>query len=153
MKKFVFVACAVLLLSTLAYAGSSQMALSRASVKAGYNFDAEAFQVGGDINLGTLTRNVYLVPQLEFIFADGTTPVAIDASIQYYVPSRGTIKPYIGGGPGIMFGGGSTNFKLHVIGGMDFNVLNSSNTLFTEFKIRFIEGTDIGIMAGISFKL
>lgn len=152
MRKFAVVLCAVLFISVATYARSN-MALSRASLKAGYNFDAEAFQVGGDLNMGTLTRSVYLVPQLEFIFADGVTPVALDASIQYYIPSRGTIKPYIGGGPGIMFGGGSTNFKLHVIGGLDFNVLNSSNTLFTEFKIRFIEGTDIGMMAGISFKL
>lgn len=152
MKKFALVLCAVLLVSVATYARSN-MALSRASIKAGYNFEFEAFQVGGDINMGTLTRSVYLVPQLEFIFADGATPVAIDASIQYYLPSRGTIKPYIGGGPGIMFGGGSTDFKLHVIGGLDFNVLHSNNTLFTEFKIRFIEHTDIGIMAGISFKL
>ncbi len=153
MKKLFVLAIAAVMAVAAVSAGSSNMAFSRASVKAGYNFDAKAFQVGGDLNLGTLGYNLYVVPQLEIIFAEGVTPVALDASLQYYLPTHGTIRPYIGGGPGIMFGGGSTDFKLHVIGGLDFNIINSRMTFFTECKVRFIEGSDFGIMAGLSFKL
>ncbi|HPE21099.1 MAG TPA: hypothetical protein PLV02_07170, partial [Candidatus Mcinerneyibacteriales bacterium] len=61
MKKW-FIVAVILLCGAGMARGASNLALSRASVKAGYNFDFEQLVIGADLNMGTLARDLYLVP-------------------------------------------------------------------------------------------
>lgn len=145
-----------------AAAGSSNIALSRVSAKLGYNTDFEQLVIGGDVNMGTLSDNLYLVPQLEISVGSDYSVFSIDGTVQYYIPANGTIRPYFGGGMGFRtvswdiagFDGSDTDFVLCVLGGADYDIGNPRMNLFTDIKIRFLGwGSDLGLWVGLSFAL
>ncbi len=162
MKKW-FIVAVILLCGAGMARGASNLALSRASVKAGYNFDFEQLVIGADLNMGTLARDLYLVPQLEFSLGGDYSVFSIDGTLQYYFPTAGTIRPYAGGGLGFRtvswdFGNGldgsDTDFVLCALGGADFDIGNPRMHLFTDLKIRFMGwGSDMGLWIGLSFAL
>ena len=77
MKKWFIVAVILLCGSGLAR-GASNLALSRASAKAGYNFDFEQLVIGADLNMGALAGGLYLVPQLEISIGGDYSVFSID---------------------------------------------------------------------------
>jgi len=162
MKKGLLILLVLIFSFGLAH-GASNLALSRASAKIGYNFDFEQLVLGADLNLGTLARDLYLVPQLEFSLGGDYSVFSIDGTLQYYFPTSGTIRPYAGGGLGFRtvswdvgpgLDGSDTDFVLCVLGGADYDIGNPNMHLFTDLKIRFMGwGSDMGLWFGVSFAL
>ncbi len=125
--------------------------------KVGYNFDTEDTSLGADINLNTITEDIYFVPQVELDFLGDLKKFGIGTSFQYYVDIK-KVDAYIGTGADIIHmdfdndvgSGSDTSFKLHFLGGFQFNVTKDFN-MFTQIKTRFIDNSDTTIWFGVYF--
>jgi outer membrane immunogenic protein len=137
----------------------------------GFGFNARA-------NLGELTTNLYLVPELNFWstskdIGGGTwkfSDFAINGNVQYRFDMDGSIQPYVGGGLGLnfvkstveiddFFGfGGSvsatdTEIGINLIGGALFN-LEGNITPFGELRYVLVSNMNhLMIQAGIMYAL
>lgn len=154
MKKIVFLVSFLLLI----YCGIfAEIGYSGWSGKMGYNFDTEDVSLGGELNMGTITRDVHLVPQLEIDFFGEIKKFGIASSFQYFLPTNNSFDPYVGTGLDIIhmeYDDGNvesreTDFKLHLLGGIEFHLRNNWE-LFFEIKTRFIDDSDTTIWAGFS---
>lgn len=73
-------------------------------------------------------------------FADGVT--AIQANYQYHQRISGAngLQWYLGAGPGILTGGGSTHFAPSVMLGLDFKIPGAPLSMSMDWRPRFIIG-------------
>ncbi|HMA68357.1 MAG TPA: outer membrane beta-barrel protein [Candidatus Mcinerneyibacterium sp.] len=154
MKRVIVIFIFVFLFCTFAHA---ELSFQGWAVKSGYNFDSEDLSLGVDLNLNTIAKNVYFVPQGELDFFGDLKKFGVAASFQYFIPVE-NMTPYIGAGVDIIhwnydndFAEGSeTDFKLHVLTGFDFSISENFD-VFVELKSRFIDESDTTLWFGVAF--
>jgi len=72
------------------------------SVRAGAYLDAEAAFVGGEYRF-SISRDLRLAPNLEWVFPDNATYVAMSMDLQYDFRTKSSVQPWVGGGLGIYY--------------------------------------------------
>ena len=72
------------------------------SVRAGAYLDAEAAFVGGEYRF-PISKDLRLAPNLEWVFPDNATYLAMSMDLQYDFRTKSSVQPWVGGGLGIYY--------------------------------------------------
>jgi hypothetical protein len=154
MKKIFVV---ILILMVFVTVANAELKFNGWAPKVGYNFDSEDISLGADINLNTIAKDIYFVPQVEFDFLGDLKKFGVGASFQYFVNIK-KVDAYFGTGADIIYWdydndfaeANETDFKLHFLGGFQFNITKDFH-MFTQVKTRFIDNSDTTLWFGVYF--
>lgn len=151
------------------------------NVSQGFESSQSGFGLNARADLGDLTTNLRLVPEVnfwsvseEFGFGDESfswtwRDVAINANVQYVFDLEGTFQPFLGGGLGLHFitlsmtdsfmgetfsaTGSTTEIGVNLIGGALLN-LDGPVSPYGEFRYVLVSGINhLMIQAGIMYAL
>lgn len=123
-------------------------------IRAGVGDDPDQGIVGAHWDLGTLTKNLRWVPNLEGGFGDNHTIISTTLPLHYVFPVDGSVVPFAGGGPLLAYVDHD-----HARGGSDFEValglalgaewtLKSGNRLFLELDLTSGDTHDVKFLIG-----
>ena len=73
----------MLLLSASSAVAQDGLGFQGAGVRAGFRIDPDQFLVGGQLDLGDITRNLRLMPNATIGFGDHLTLISIDPEVHY----------------------------------------------------------------------
>ncbi|HEX9655162.1 MAG TPA: outer membrane beta-barrel protein [bacterium] len=124
---------------------------------------------GAHANLGEIIQNLVLYPSFEYFGKTDDSQgididisfISINADARYYIPTQGTIDPFVGGGLAIHFSKADagafgdtseTDFGLDLLGGIDVPV---SDNLVATAKLKYVisDSKALKITGGITFLL
>lgn len=124
---------------------------------------------GAHANLGEIIQNLVLYPSFEYFKkSEEISPsvdvdfsfISINADARYYIPTQGTIDPFVGGGLAVHFSKADagpfgdeseTDVGLNLLGGIDIPV---SDNLVATAKAKYVSDSNaFKITGGITFLL
>ena len=109
-----------LLLSLTAFGNRRPVGVHGIGPRLGFTINPDQFHVGIHLDLGDLTNNLMMQPNLEIGFGQNVTTVAPTFELDYRFPPRlGAWTPYLGGGVGPVFysakhGGSSSELGVYL---------------------------------------
>lgn len=122
-------------------------------VRAGRYNDAEDEFVGVEAAFG---EQIQFNPNVEYMLTDDGTALTGNADVLFHF-ERGTVKPYAGGGVGVLFVdddfGDSTDALFNVIGGVKFDLDFLEPYVQVKYFRLFEEGSgdDLALTVGLRF--
>lgn len=159
MKKTLFTALTIVLFSSLtAFANARPVGLYGIGPRLGITVNPDQFHFGVHFDLGDLSDNLMLQPNLEIGIGDNRTIVAPTFEVDYRFRSDwGAWTPYLGGGIGPVFispENGNSNSELAVY--MQFGIgkgsaLKKSGHFFLEGKLGLVDAPDFKATVGWTF--
>lgn len=171
MKKSLFVSLFAVLIVGLAVSGALAQKLGFNGIGGRLSYvkveDVDGgIGFGAHANLGEIIQNLVLYPSFEYFAKEESgvdiSFISINADARYYVPTQGTIDPFLGGGvalhfskfdpPGDLFDADETDFGLNLIGGIDIPV---SDNLVATAKAKYVisDSNALKITGGLTFLL
>jgi hypothetical protein len=159
MKHILFAGLAICLLLSLTASGNRRpVRFHGIGPRLGLTINPDQFHVGGHIDLGDLTNNLMMQPNLEIGFGDNVTTVAPSFEVDYRFRSDwGAWTPYLGGGAGPVFysaknGGSSSKLGVYLQFGIGKGSSGSeSGHFFVEGKLGLADAPDFKATVGWTF--
>lgn len=117
-----------------------------------HSIQAQSYKTGAGIMIDFGNGGTYAGPQLKHFFKKnhagefsaifGNNVTVIQANYQYHQSISGAkgLQWYVGMGPGIITGKGSTNFAPSAMIGMDFKIPGAPLSISMDWRPRFIIG-------------
>jgi hypothetical protein len=149
----------VLLLSATAFGSRRPVGIHGIGPRVGFTINPDQFHFGGHIDLGDLTNNLMMQPNLEIGLGDNLTTIAPSFEVDYRFRSDwGAWTPYLGGGAGPIFysvkNGGDSKSKLGLY--LQFGIGkgsagNKSGHFFVEGKLGLADAPDFKATVGWTF--
>jgi hypothetical protein len=156
----VWIASAVLLLALPALAQDSGSTADERNwgFRLGLGSNPDQIIVGGQYDFGEIARRVHIDPHFELGFGDDSAILSGTAAFLYVWDRKGTVQPYVGGGPeiGVVWvdhpNGSDTDFEIAIkaMGGGRWQ-LKSGNEFFLELDVIFGDLHDVQFMVGWRF--
>jgi hypothetical protein len=124
----------------------------------GFTLNPDQFHIGGHIDLGDLSNNLMMQPNIEIGFGNNVTTIAPSFEVDYrFHPDWGVWTPYLGGGVGPVFyshKGGNSVSRLGLY--MQFGVGKGSagsqtGHFFMEGKLGLADAPDFKATIGWTF--
>jgi hypothetical protein len=122
------------------------------AVRSGMNVNPDQFSVGGQYEFGPVAQRLWLQPNMDMGFGDGSTLFAFNFDVVFRRPlGKKTIwTAFAGGGPAINMyrinGSTQSEAGASVVGG----VIHRSG-LFSEVRVGFLESPQVRVGAGYVF--
>lgn len=110
-------------MAALVFLAASALPADDFSLRAGAYLDAEAAFLGGEYRF-PITRELKLAPNLEWVFPDNATQLALSMDLHYDFRTGSRVQPWLGGGLGIYYrnpegpGESDTDVGANFIGGL-----------------------------------
>jgi len=144
---------AMFALTAMALSPTRASAGTDVDLRAGFYSDMNAVSLGGGF-LSSMSSSWFFNPNLEMAFGDGGTMTALSGDFHYDFPSNGTLSPYLGLGPTLLFanpdrGSSDTNLGLNVLGGVAG--LYGAVRPFAQIKAVLADNSEVALMGGIRF--
>lgn len=124
----------------------------------GFTLNPDQFHVGGHLDLGDVSTNLMMQPNLEIGFGDDLTTIAPSFELDYRFRSDwGAWTPYLGGGIGPVFysakqGGSASELGLYMQFGIGKGSAGSqSGHFFLEGKLGLVDAPDFKATVGWTF--
>ena len=147
-----------LLLSITAFGNRRPVGVHGIGPRVGLTVNPDQFHVGLHLDLGDLTNNLMMQPNLEIGFGDNVTTVAPSFEVDYRFRSDwGVWTPYLGGGAGPVFystkhGNSSSKLGLYLQFGIGKGSSGSqSGHFFVEGKLGLADAPDFKATVGWTF--
>ena len=123
-------------------------------VRVGYYTDAEEAFVGAEF-LARLAPRVYLNPNVEYIFTEGSTYMTFNADFHYDFPSRRSAFFWLGAGLAVIYvdpdgsASSDTDVGANFLGGVGFK----SGSVIPYFQVKLIakDDTEVALAVGLRF--
>jgi hypothetical protein len=159
MKKLIITIMIIgLVSSTTVFGNRRPVGLHGIGPRIGFTINPDQFHVGGHVDLGDLTDNLMMQPNLEIGFGDNVTTVAPSFEVDYRFRSDwGVWTPYLGGGVGPIFysfnhGNSSSKLGLYLQFGIGKGSAGSqSGHFFVEGKLGLADAPDFKATVGWTF--
>jgi hypothetical protein len=147
-----------LLLSLTAYGNRRPVGVHGIGPRVGLTINPDQFHVGAHLDLGDLTNNLMMQPNVEIGFGDNVTTVAPSFELDYRFRSDwGVWTPYLGGGVGPVFystkhGHSSSELGVYLQFGIGKGRSGSqSGHFFVEGKLGLADAPDFKATVGWTF--
>jgi len=140
-----------LILAALAAAASADIGYRGWGIRAGIGDDPDQGIVGAHWDLGTLTKNLRLMPNFELGFGDNHTIAGLTLPLHYVFPVNSKVVPYAGGGALLAYVDGHKSNEFEIAAVFTFGLewrLKSSNKLFVELDLQSGDVHDVKLMFG-----
>jgi hypothetical protein len=146
-----------LFLASAAVLGFAFASISPATVQAetdvdlrgGVYTDMEAPALGGGLLMRVGDTPWMFNPNVEFAFDDNDTGVALSGDFHYDIPTAGSLSPYVGAGPTILFDENDNDFGVNVLGGVAGKM--GEVRPFGQLKAILGGNNELALMGGIRF--
>ena len=127
-------------------------------LRLGVGTDPDQIIVGGQYDFGEIARRVHIDPHFELGLGDDTAILSGTAAFLYVWDRKGTVQPYVGGGPeiGVVWvdtrDGSDTDLEVAIkaMGGGRWQ-LKSGKEFFLEMNLGFGDLHDVQFMVGWRF--
>ncbi len=147
-----------LLCTASAFAARRPVGIHGIGPRVGLTMNPDQFHVGAHLDLGDLSNNLMMQPNVEIGFGDNVTTVAPSFEVDYRFRSDwGAWTPYLGGGAGPIFystkhGGSSSDLGLYLQFGIGRGSAQSqSGHFFIEGKLGLADAPDFKATVGWTF--
>jgi len=159
MKKIFIALLTISLLTSLpAFANRRPVGIHGFGPRVGFTINPDQVHVGVHLDLGDLTNNLMILPNVEVGFGDDVTTVAPTFELDYRFRSDwGAWTPYLGGGVGPVFysvkhGDSSTELGAYMQFGIGKGSYRSeSGHFFLEGKLGVADAPDFKVTVGWIF--
>lgn len=153
---------AVVLLSTGLQASTArQFGVHGIGPRVGLSINPDQFDFGGHVDLGDLTQQLMLFPNIEIGFGDHLTVVAPTFELDYrFREDWGSWNPYLGGGVGPVFYSVNSGYRndysntelgVYIQGGIAKRMISQRGFLFVEMKLGLANAPDVKFTIGWNF--
>ncbi|RJP70469.1 MAG: hypothetical protein C4532_09270 [Candidatus Abyssobacteria bacterium SURF_17] len=149
----------IVLLSGVSVSASNRPAgLRGIGPRVGFTINPDQIHLGGHLDLGDLSNNLMMMPNIEIGFGDDVTTVAPTFELDYRFRSDwGAWTPYLGGGVGPVFyspdhGDSATELGLYLQFGIGKgSAASQSGHFFVEGKLGLADAPDFKATVGWTF--
>lgn len=159
MKKILITVLTIILLSCLTTSVNARpVGLYGIGPRLGLTVNPDQFHFGGHLDLGDISTNLMMMPNLEIGIGENKTTIAPSFELDYRFRSDwGAWTPYFGGGIGPVFhsvNNGNSNSELGVYAQFGIgkgSALSKSGHFFLEGKLGLADAPDFKATAGWTF--
>lgn len=118
-------------------------------LRGGVYMDSDAPALGGGLLMEVGDAGWFFNPNIEVAFDDNDTDAAVSGDFHYDIPMAGSLSPYVGAGPSILFNDGDDNFGVNVLGGIAGK--RGEVRPFGQLKAVVGGSNEIALMGGVRF--
>ena len=148
-------AAVLIALAATASTANAQTSRTHLGPRIGYNFDAEAVTIGGQLSF-PIARRLEFYPSADVTLVDNGSMFGVNLDIKYRMPAGGSLDwLYVGTGLGIV--SRSVNDNDNTDTGLNLFVgaesLRGRVHPFIEGRVTIADGSTAALMAGLNFTL